>query len=168
MPTKPPSRSETANKDLSKPQHLEDSFGVAPKHELSMALRRAYMRLHRDTCAQCAQMDVTADQYVMMNVIKSAGKATQSELVVLIDSDANTVSAMLRRLQQRGLIERQMHAKDSRAKVVRLTPEGEKTLAKLEHMTLKNRREMENTFTKAELTQLVSLLRRLASYEVPE
>ncbi len=145
----------------------DPAYGIAPHHELSMALRRAYMRLHRDTCAQCAAMDITADQYVMMNVVASAGIARQSELVVLIDSDANTVSAMLRRLQARGLIEREANEKDSRAKSVRLTPEGRALLAALEQRTMKNRLEMENTFSKIELHQLIDLLRRLATHEVP-
>jgi DNA-binding MarR family transcriptional regulator len=139
------------------------NFGAAPGHEFSMALRRAYMRLHRDTCARCAEEDITADQYVMMNVIKSVGTAKQSELVVLIDSDANTVSAMLRRLQKRGLIKREAHTADLRAKSVGLTKAGTELLAVLEEKTAKNRKEMEAAFSKSELSQLILLLRRLAT-----
>lgn len=125
------------------------------------------MRLHRDTCAHCAELDVTADQFVMMNVIKSVGSAKQNELVLLTDSDANTVSAMLRRLQRRGLLTRRTHATDSRAKTVELTTEGNALLEDLEKRTKKNRVEMEKQFSQEELTGLIALLRRLATYKLP-
>jgi DNA-binding MarR family transcriptional regulator len=145
-------------------------YGVAPRHELSMALRRAYMRLHRDTCARCAEENITADQFVLMNVVNSAGSAKQSTLVELVDSDANTISAMLRRLQHRGLIRREKHPVDLRANTVQLTEKGSQLLAVLEQKTMQNRSDMEHAFTPAELEQLISLLRRLASHshEVPE
>ena len=145
-------------------------YGVAPRHELSMALRRAYMRLHRDTCARCAEENITADQFVLMNVVNSAGSAKQSTLVELVDSDANTISAMLRRLQHRGLIRREKHPVDLRANTVQLTEKGAQLLAVLEHKTSQNRSDMEHAFTPSELDQLISLLRRLASHsnEVPE
>ena len=129
-----------------------------------MALRHAYMRLHRDTCARCAEENITADQFVLMNVVESAGSAKQSTLVELVDSDANTISAMLRRLQHRGLIGRETHPDDLRAKTVKLTEKGSQMLAVLETKTMQNRSEMERAFTAAELEQLISLLRRLATH----
>ncbi len=143
---------------------VDCSFGIAPRHELSMALRRAYMRLHRDTCAHCAEENITADQFVLMNVVSSAGHAKQSTLVELVDSDANTISAMLRRLQHRGLICREKHPDDLRAKSVQLTEKGAELLSKLEQKTMQNRAEMERAFTQVELAQLISLLRRLATH----
>ena len=45
-----------------------------------MALRRAYMRLHRDTCIHCLEEDVTADQFVLMNVSMTATRnATETQ-----------------------------------------------------------------------------------------
>jgi DNA-binding MarR family transcriptional regulator len=139
-------------------------FGVAPRHELSMALRRAYMRLHRDTCARCAEENITADQFVLMNVVNSAGSAKQSTLVELVDSDANTISAMLRRLQHRGLICREKHPVDLRANTVQLTEKGSQLLAILEQKTMANRSDMEHAFSPEELENLISLLRRLATH----
>ena len=147
------------------PKRRSVHFGAIEGHELSMALRRAYMRLHRDTCAKCAEFGLTADQYVIMNIIKSVGTAIQSELVLLSDSDPNTVSAMLRRLQKIGFIERQIQPTDQRAKSVRLTVEGEKLLEAIEKKTSTNRNDMESVYSKSELEQLISLLRRLATYE---
>ena len=129
-----------------------------------MALRRAYMRLHRDTCARCAEENITADQFVLMNVVNSAGSAKQSTLVELVDSDANTISAMLKRLQHRGLIHRDQHPIDLRAKMVQLTEKGAQLLAVLEQKTVQNRSDMEHAFTADELEQLIVLLRRLATH----
>ncbi len=132
-----------------------------------MALRRAYMRLHRDTCIHCSEEDVTADQFVLMNVLSCVGSAKQSELVVIVDSDPNTVSSMLRRLQKRGLIRRETHPEDSRANSVQLTEQGVELLAILEKSTMKNREEMENIFSPQELELLISMLRRLINHQVP-
>ena len=132
-----------------------------------MALRRAYMRLHRDTCIHCLEEDVTADQFVLMNVLSVVGSAKQSELVEIVDSDPNTVSSMLRRLQKRGLIRRETHPDDSRANSVQLTEQGIALLTVLEQNTMNNRREMENLFSPDELVLLISMLRRLINHQVP-
>lgn len=154
------------NKKLAQPPVTDENkpYGIAPRHELSMALRRAYMRLHRDTCARCAEENITADQFVLMNVVNSVGSAKQSTLVELVDSDANTISAMLRRLQHRGLIRREKHPVDLRANTVQLTEKGLNLLSVLECKTMQNRSDMERTFTPDELQQLISLLRRLATH----
>ena len=149
-------------KILEKPEPGASSEGVLPRHELSMALRRAYLRLHRDTCEHCEKEGITGDQFVLMNIIKSSENATQSDLAILNDSDPNTVSAMLQRLQAKELVRRKKHPEDKRINLIELTPKGLRLLAVLEEKTWKNRHEMENMFTSTELKKLISLLQRLA------
>lgn len=141
------------------------SLGVLSGHELSMALRRAYLRLHRQTNAACSDENLTADQFVLLNALKSAGKVTQAELVLLINSDANTVSAMVRRLQKKELLQRSRHEKDNRAIAVSLTPAGLQHLEILEERTAHIRRDMEAEFSRQELDQLVDLLNRLTEVD---
>jgi DNA-binding MarR family transcriptional regulator len=50
---------------------------------------------------------------------------TQRELADSIDADPMTISGILDRLEKRGLIDRFADPSDSRAKLARLTPEGQ-------------------------------------------
>src|SRR6185312_3076126 len=66
----------------------------------------------------------TADQFVLLTLLSEEDGVTQKELVRRSFSDANTITAMLRRLQSRGLIDRRPHERDGRAVTVHLTGEG--------------------------------------------
>ena len=64
-------------------------------HEVALALRAAYLALHRRTNAWFATHGVTADQFVMLSALADADAVTQQELVRRVGSDPNTVRAML-------------------------------------------------------------------------
>lgn len=102
----------------------DDSRG----HELAVALRTAYMALHRDTEAALAQHDVTADQFVVLVALAEGEAGTQRELVARTASDPSTLRAMLVLLESRRLIERRPHPTDGRARSVRLTGMGRRIL----------------------------------------
>ena len=94
-------------------------------HELPMALRAAYLALHRRSDARFARHGVTADQFVLLATLARGGHAlTQRELARRMSSDPSTVRAMLVLLEQRGLVERDTHPADARARTVALTAKG--------------------------------------------
>src|SRR3954447_24889351 len=94
-------------------------------HELAMALRAAYLALHRRSDARFAPRGVTADQFVLLATLARGGEAlTQRELARRMSSDPSTVRAMLVLLEQRGLVERDTHPSDARARTVALTAKG--------------------------------------------
>jgi DNA-binding MarR family transcriptional regulator len=95
-------------------------------HELGMYLRKAYLTLHRRANAWMLSQGVTADQYVLLSVVAREPGITQISIVDRTASDPNTVAAILRRLEQRGLIRREAHARDRRARCVFLTAEGQR------------------------------------------
>ena len=93
-------------------------------HVLAMALRSAYLSVHRQAEAALLQQGVTADQYVLLWLLANESGLTQQELVRRASSDANTVRAMLLRLERQGLIVRKPHPTDGRAWSVSLTAAG--------------------------------------------
>lgn len=99
---------------------------VADGHDLAMHLRTAYLALHRRTGTVVAPFGLTADQFVVLTVLSDGDALTQKELVKRTGSDPNTMSEMLARLEQRGLILRERHATDGRARSVSLTREGKR------------------------------------------
>lgn len=95
-------------------------------HELAMALRAAYLAMHRRTDAALARHGVTADQFVLLSALANGDTLTQRDLGRQTGSDPNTVRAMLVLLEKRGLIERQPNPDDGRARTVSLTATGKR------------------------------------------
>jgi DNA-binding MarR family transcriptional regulator len=89
-----------------------------------MWLRKAYLSFHRRANAGVLSAGVTADQFVLLSVLVDEPGITQITIVERTASDPNTVAAILRRLEQRGLVRREAHARDRRARCVFLTAEG--------------------------------------------
>jgi DNA-binding MarR family transcriptional regulator len=94
-------------------------------HDIAVALRAAYLALHRRSEAAFAPYGVTADQFVLLATLARGGEAlTQRELARRMSSDPSTVRAMLVLLAARGLVERETHPTDARARTVALTAKG--------------------------------------------
>jgi hypothetical protein len=60
-------------------------------HDPAMRLRVAYLSLHRRTNAELAPLGLTADQFVLLTSLVSAGGVTQKELVRPTGSDPKTM-----------------------------------------------------------------------------
>src|SRR5881398_1226702 len=105
---------------------------MATGHDIAVALRAAYLALHRRSEARFAPHGVTADQFVLLATLARGGEAlTQRELARRMSSDPSTVRAMLVLLERRGLVERDAHPTDARARTVALTAKGERAFRKL-------------------------------------
>ena len=86
--------------------------------DLPMALRSAYLALHRRTEKQFAPLGVTADQFVLLATLARCHALAQRELARRMPSDPSTVRAMLVLLEKQGLVKRTAHPTDARAKTV--------------------------------------------------
>jgi DNA-binding MarR family transcriptional regulator len=104
---------------------------MATGHEIAMALRAAYLAMHRQTGAHFARHGVTADQFVLLASLVGSDALTQRELARRTGSDPNTVRAMLVLLERRGLIARDRHPSDARARTVGLTAKGRRVYERL-------------------------------------
>jgi DNA-binding MarR family transcriptional regulator len=135
--------------------------------EVARALRAAYLALHRQTNACLAKDGVTADQFVLLAALDEAHAMTQQELVRRLGSDPNTVRAMLLLLEGRGLVAREPHPDDRRARSVTLTGSGRRLFKKLWARSEPLRERLLSDFRPDEVTALVELLRRLAEVLSP-
>lgn len=128
-----------------------------------MALRAAYMALHRSTEAALDEHGVSADQFVLLLALSEGQALTQRELAGRISSDPSTVRAMLVLLERAGLVERCTHPTDSRAKSVSLTTAGKRKIRSLWRSGQPIRDDMYACMTSNEATTLITLLRRIAN-----
>ena len=132
-------------------------------HDLAIALRAAYLALHRRSEAAFATCGVTADQFVLLATLARGGHAlTQRNLARRMSSDPSTVRAMLVLLERAGLVERDAHPTDGRARTVVLTAAGKRTFGKLWAAGDPIRAGMVGALGPCEAETLVGLLTRVA------
>jgi DNA-binding MarR family transcriptional regulator len=136
---------------------------MATGHNVAIALRAAYLALHRRSEARFARHGVTADQFVLLATLARGGEAlTQRELARRMSSDPSTVRAMLVLLAARGLVERDAHPTDARARTVALTAKGRRAYRRLWRAGESIRERMLEALPPAEADTLVRLLGRVA------
>ncbi|MDX1929727.1 MAG: MarR family transcriptional regulator [Pirellulaceae bacterium] len=130
--------------------------------ELPMALRAAYLAMHRQSDARFAKHGVTADQFVLLATLSRGDALTQRDLARRMSSDPSTVRAMLVLLEKQGLVEREVHPSDSRARVVSLTAAGKRKFRQLWNAGESIRKKMIDAVEPENAAELIRLLRLLA------
>jgi DNA-binding MarR family transcriptional regulator len=129
--------------------------------ELPRLLRAAYFGMHRVSDAHFSSYGVTADQFVLLACLAEQDGIMQQELARRVSSDPSTIRAMLVLLEGRGLVAREQHPGDSRARVVTLTPRGRRLAERLWKTSEPIRVQMLAGFSADEARLLVGGLRRL-------
>jgi DNA-binding MarR family transcriptional regulator len=118
--------------------------------------------MHRQADAALLQQGVTADQYVLLGLLAEESRLTQQELVRRASSDANTVRAMLVRLERQGLVVRKPHPTDGRAWSVSLTATGRRKQAQLWASGAAFRQKLVNAVGPRRLNSLLRDLTKIA------
>jgi DNA-binding MarR family transcriptional regulator len=127
-----------------------------------MALRAAYLTLHRQSDACFAAHGVTADQFVLLATLKRGHALTQRELARRMSSDPSTVRAMLVLLERAGLVRRETHPSDSRARTVTLTAAGQRKFRQLWNAGESIRSQMFDALLPGEAETLIKILTKLS------
>jgi len=94
------------------------------RRRLPLLLRRAWYGLNQAFRRRIAHLGLTPDQFTVMRTLLENEGITQRELTKLMSSDPNTVASLLARMEQAGLLQRQAHERDRRARRLRLKPAG--------------------------------------------
>jgi DNA-binding MarR family transcriptional regulator len=136
--------------------------------QLPLALRAAYLAMHRQSETAFARHGVTADQFVLLATLARGHALTQRELGRRMSSDPSTVRAMLVLLEKQGLVERDAHPSDARARTVSLTANGKRTFRKLWAAGDPVRAKMLDALSPGEADTLLALLTRVADALSPD
>jgi DNA-binding MarR family transcriptional regulator len=137
--------------------------------DIAIALRAAYLALHRRSEAAFARHGVTADQFVLLATLARGGHAlTQRELARRMSSDPSTVRAMLVLLERRGLVGRTTHPTDARARTVALTAKGTRAYRRRWAAGEPVRERLLGTRQPGEAEALIKLLARVAGALDPD
>jgi DNA-binding MarR family transcriptional regulator len=135
---------------------------MTSKSQLPRALRAVYLALHRRSEARFAGYGLTADQFVLLATLARGRALTQRELARRMPSDPSTVRAMLVLLEKLGLVQRDSHPTDGRARTVSLTAAGKRKFRQLWNAGESIRSKMYGALAPDEAETLVRLLARVA------
>jgi DNA-binding MarR family transcriptional regulator len=129
--------------------------------ELPRLLRAAYLAMHRASDTHFTRHGITADQFVLLACLGEQDAVMQQDLVRRAASDPSTVRAMLVLLEGRGLVVRERHPADGRARAVSLTAKGRRLYERLWRSSEPIRARLLADFSEQEAEHLLEYLRRL-------
>jgi len=135
----------TDNND--KPGHLARRF-----QQIAVAIFHAEI--------EAAGHDLTPVQYAALSTIKTHPGIDQVTLAGLIAYDRTTITGVVDRLVQKGLLVRQANSKDRRARVLQITDQGRRILGEIEPAVEAAQRIMLRGLTTDEAEQFMRLLRK--------
>ena len=69
-------------------------------------------------------VNLTAEQYLVMDTLWNEGTLTQQEIAFIIQKDKNSVTQFIDNLEKKGLVTRSVAKEDRRVNNIVVTPEG--------------------------------------------
>jgi DNA-binding MarR family transcriptional regulator len=143
-----------------------------PWHGVPTAIARRFHQICvARTSAVVGQAGLSPLQYgVMLHLSKASGEPSidQNSLAQRINVDRNTASVLVEQLAKKGLVERQVNGADRRARLLRLTPEGEALYARLRPAHAALNKDILAPITPREQKLLTSLLIRVVEGNLAE
>jgi DNA-binding MarR family transcriptional regulator len=103
----------------------------------SHLLHNASQRADGPFAKEAGDADVTPRQFALLIAVGELDEPSQTDLVEATGIDRSTLADIVRRMMQRGLLERRRSRADARAKLVRLTREGERVLKSMRPKAVK-------------------------------
>jgi MarR family transcriptional regulator, lower aerobic nicotinate degradation pathway regulator len=126
-------------------------------------LRRAHQRATAIFMARLGErFDLTPTQYAALVKLRDEGEASQNRLGRLIAIDPATIQGVIRRLEERRLIERAADEGDRRRTKLRVTPDGEALVDAAIAYGAEVTRETLAPLAPAERARFLAMLRQLA------
>ena len=133
--------------------HLQDSIGYLVKRT---------QHLMRDRIESVfASQGISFQQWVVLMHLRDGIATTIAGLCEALRHDSGAMTRLIDQLEERGFIERQRQSADRRVVDLALTPAGRKIVESLVPLTVDTLNSALAGFTKADVQQLQSLLRRI-------
>jgi DNA-binding MarR family transcriptional regulator len=124
-------------------------------------IRRAQLQLWRDFKENANTGIMVRGQYTVMSMIDANPGITQVELSRMLDIDRAALVSLVFRLEESGWLTKKPAKEDRRRHTLFLTKSGRNKLKKLNESMADQGKAIRSKFTRAEITTLLELLRRI-------
>jgi len=124
-------------------------------------VRRAQIALWRDFSRTVGRDGVRPAVFSLLILVEANPGIAQVQLAEQLDLDKAAIVGLVHRLQRRQWVIRRRSSDDRRRQGIFLTPRGQEVLNKLREEMLAHERRFARLFTREELAQLFSYLRRI-------
>jgi DNA-binding MarR family transcriptional regulator len=151
MPAKNRSSADAQSKPLVNP--LADHIGYA--------IRRAQMTVFQDFCASMAAVKLRPSEYSVLAIVNRYPALRQNSLAEMLAIKPANCTALITKLERRGLLKREKLPVSGRAIALRLSSRGQALLRQAERIVNHHRRRMENKIGARGVRKLLSLLNSL-------
>jgi MarR family 2-MHQ and catechol resistance regulon transcriptional repressor len=128
-----------------------------------LIMMKAYRALERVASNSIESTDSCLSDFAVMEMLLHKGPQPVNEIGRRIDLTSGAITTAVDRLESRGIVTREAHDTDRRARIVRLTPRGKEqaTNAFAAHKTAMD--SAANSLSKTERATLIRLLRKLGT-----
>jgi MarR family 2-MHQ and catechol resistance regulon transcriptional repressor len=130
---------------------------------LWLVMMKAYRTLHRLAIRSIESSEAGLSDFAVLEMLLHKGPQPVNEIGRRIELTSGAITTAVDRLESRGLVTREAHPSDRRARIVRLTAAGEKQAAKMfaVHKTAMDL--AASGLLKTERATLIQLLRKLGT-----
>ena len=136
-----------------------------PVRRIPLALARRFFQICTSASAEAVTgADLTPLEFAVMAYVNSTDgepDLDQSALAARLGVDRNSTSLLVGSLESKGLLERRVSDTDRRARLVRLTPRGERLFTKLHPRAIEREEQVLDVLDRAERDVLLDLLVRV-------
>jgi DNA-binding MarR family transcriptional regulator len=137
---------------------MTSSFSGLPGH----LLRRCHQIAVAIFLDECSIYDLTPLQFAVLIVLSEQGSQDQVTLGGEIALDRTTITVVVRKLEERGLLVRDKSGRDQRSKIVSITPKGQALLDEVLPAVHEAQLRIMAPLSTEEGAQLLTLLNKLA------
>ena len=135
---------------------------------LWLVMMKAYRALERVAYHSIESSDSCLSDFAVMEMLLNKGPQPVNEIGRRIDLTSGAITTAVDRLESRGIVTREAHDTDRRARIVRLTPRGKEQAARAFATHKRAMDSAANSLSKTERATLIRLLKKLGtSVEVP-
>jgi MarR family transcriptional regulator, 2-MHQ and catechol-resistance regulon repressor len=130
---------------------------------LWLVLMKAHRALQKVAIQSIESLGVGLSDFGVMELLLHKGPQPVNEIGRRIELTSGAITTAVDRLESRGLVARGAHPTDRRARIVRLTPEGEEQAANLFGGHKSAMDLAASRLSKAERMELIALLKKLGA-----
>ncbi len=126
-------------------------------------MRRGFHEVRNYFETACAETGLTSQQYDVLFVLSFVSHMPQTRLGQLLNFDKSTTTLIVRKLEEKGYLERKTLSSDTRQRLVRLTPEGRKVFDRSQDAARGSQKVVRDILGEEDYAQLLQLLARLVN-----